>query len=64
MTHDYSYYETLINPLSRKLYEEMIRREWQDADRTAAQLLDVVFEIRRIAISNQVRSGQGYLYEA
>jgi hypothetical protein len=43
----------MIYPLARKLYEEMVRREWNDAFETSTQLSDVVYEIRRIALANK-----------
>jgi len=50
---DYAHWETMIYPLARKLYEEMVRREWNDAFETSTQLSDVVYEIRRIALANK-----------
>jgi cob(I)alamin adenosyltransferase len=60
MNQDYSFYETQILPLSRQLYEHMIRREWEEAEKYADQLSDCVFEMKRICIKNQVCSGEGW----
>ena len=57
---DYSEYTTQIEPMARVLYEQLSRREWKNAEDTAKLLNDIVFEVQRIAIKEQVRSGVGF----
>lgn len=58
-----------LQPLTRKLYEAMSRQEWDDAEKLACELSNVAFEIQRLCIKHNVRSGLGfhdkpsYLYE-
>lgn len=57
---DWAEMAVLIRPLARKLEEHLNRREYQDAEEAADQLSEITFELKRMCIANQVKSGIGY----
>lgn len=57
---DWAEMTVLIRPLARKLEEHLNRHEYRDAEEAADQLSEITFELKRMCINNQVKSGIGY----
>lgn len=58
--NDWSELIVRLQPLSRKLEETLNRREYTEAEVTASELADVVNDLYRFAIKQQLLSGVGY----
>ena len=59
--NDWSEGTVAIQPIARKLEEQLNRREYKDAEKTADELADLAFNIKRLLIRQQVVSGIGWV---
>jgi hypothetical protein len=57
---DWSENTVLLQPLARKLVEHLNRREYKDAELVADELSELMFDLKRLCIREQVLSGQGW----
>lgn len=65
---DWSEHYTNIYPLVKNVYYLMARNDWKEAEPVAKELKEIVTELHRICITNNIQSGVGftepYTYES
>jgi hypothetical protein len=57
---DYSELTTQIEPLARKLYEHLNRKEWGEAEATSSKLGQLQLDLHIIILRELISSGRGF----
>jgi hypothetical protein len=57
---DWSEHYTNIYPLAKNMYYLMSRNDWKEAEPLAKELKEIVTELHRICVANNIQSGIGF----